>query len=257
MVEWDKQKKILIVIAVLFFLGIVGYFIYVGGTRGVANLMDTMMWITIWMMVIGLIVGVVYFLFFYEKKINASLEVFKQIKQEARVNRLKNIKNLYLSGDKEYSRPILLGKIRGFSSRKNYFKELNEKNEVFQMETIFLVRQKGTGMLSALINFFAGNLVVRCPRSLHSNLHGDITINATNLVKHLYYFYPNTEHLNIESIDETLYNEGERYVQLNFISKIEPIISRAVGVTKEDLKTLEGKSGYELVTDKGEKALGK
>lgn len=251
--EWDRKKKVIVVIVVIALFFIIGWFIYVGGTRGISSLLDMMMWITIWGVIIGIVFGIIYFLFFYERKINATLEVFKGIKQEAGINKLSNLKNLYLSGDEKYSRPILIGKIIGFSNRKNYAQD----NDRFSEETIFVIRRASRGFIDAFFKLFMGKLVVRTPRNLHTDLHGDVTIRTTSLVKHSMYFYPSVKHLDIKAIDETLYKEGERFVQLNFISKIDPIISRAVGVTKEDMRLLEGRTGYEIVSDKTKQVQGK
>lgn len=250
--EWDKKKKVILVIVVLIVLFALGYLFYVGGTRGVSNMLDTLMVLSIWGMIIGVIGGVVYFLFFFEKKINATLEVFKAIKTESTISRLPNLRNLYLSGDEDYSRPILIGKIVGFSNRKNY----SMSGEKFSDETILVVKKASRGIIDAMIKMFSGSIIIRCPSNLHTTLHGDVTIKTRSLVKHSMYFYPSVTHLDIKAIDETLYKEGERFVQLNFISKIEPIISRAVGVTKEDMKLLEGKTGYEMVADKTNQVVG-
>jgi len=252
MAEWDRKKKIIIVALSVIVLIVIVYLFYVGGTKGVSSLLDTLMVLSIWVLIIGVIVAIAYFLFFYEKKINATLEVYKSIRAECGINRLRNIKDLYLSGDEHYSRSILIGKIIGFSNRKNY----SQTNGKFSEETVFVIKRASNGFIDAIIKFFSSRIVVRCSSDLHTTLHGDVIIKTTSLVRHSMYYYPSVKHLDIEAIDETLYKEGERFVQLNFISKIEPIISRAVGVTKEDMKLLEGRTGIEMVIDKGKKVSG-
>jgi uncharacterized membrane protein len=238
-------KKAAIIVAIILGIGIVAYIAWVGGTRGLQRAMSSLFTILFWMLVVGLIAAIVYFLFIYEKRIDAIQEVYKNIRREARVNRLDNLRNLWLTGDEGYVRPILVGRIVGYSSRKEY----KEEGGRYSSETCFVVKRSLSGFVGVLFGWLVPKAVVRCPSRLHGKLHGDVYIKANGLVRHSLYYYPDTVHLDTEAIDATLYNEGERYVQLAFISKIEPLLSRAVGIREKDLKMLEGKTGLEQVKE--------
>ena len=256
----NNIRKYAIVAIVVIVIAALGYVFYSGGTNGLLGIVSSLMSILIWGGLVFVIVLIVYFLFFYEKRVNVSFEVFKAIKSECRINRLPNLRSLILSGDKKYSRPIQIGKIVGFSSRKTYadVTTADSKDGVkyFQNETVFLVKQNRMGVIGAIAGFFAQPAVIRTPSDLHTDLHGDVIVKANSLVKHGMYYYPDVIHLDTKAIDTTLYYEGERFMQLGFISKIEPVISRAIGVTKDDLKILKGKTGFEMLREKGDVVTG-
>ena len=92
-------------------------------------------------------------------------------------------------------------------------------------------------------------IIVRCPVRLHDTLNGDVRISCISLNKHSLYYYPDNIHLDFESIDETLFFEGLRYLQLDLISKLEPLVIKATGLNKEDLEELQGRTGIQYVYD--------
>jgi hypothetical protein len=257
-----RLRVLIIVGAIVLFVIVIGGVIYAAGVKGLLGLLDSFVSILIWVLLFVVAGLIAYFLLFYEKRVNVSQEVFKDIKRESKLSMLPNLRSLVLSGDGSFSRPIEIGKVIGFSSRKNYSTIVKnnpgdeEDEEVFQNETIFLVKKRSRGLFSMISGLFTAPVVIRVPAHLHSDLHGDVIVKCNSLVKHGYFYYPDTIHLDTRAIDTTIYNEGERYIQINFVSKLEPILSRAVGVTKEDLKLLRGKTGLEMVREKGDAVMG-
>ena len=58
------------------------------------------------------------------------------------------------------------------------------------------------------------------------------------------FFYPDTMHLNIDAIDKTLYNESQRYNNLEIPKHSNSLILKALGVTKFDKKEIQGSLAF-------------
>ena len=199
---------------------------------------------SIWLVLVGIAVAIIYFLFIWEKYIDATREIFKNISSECKVSNPLNLRNLVLAGDKEH-KEVVVGPILGYSLRENFKKD----KDSFQKEDCFLVRKATRGFLGMIMSLFSPLLIVRSPVSMRDILQGDIHLKCVSLVSHGLYFYPNTVHLDFDMIDETIYKEGVRFIQLDFISRISPLINRSVGLRKSDLVELEGKKGLEMIQD--------
>jgi len=78
-------------------------------------------------------------------------------------------------------------------------------------------------------------------------LSGDIYITCSALNRLSGYFYPNTIYRDMDSIDKTIYFEGMRYTDLDLIGKTLPILYKALGISRADIKELEGKKGGEMI----------
>jgi len=245
--EQNKTKYIIIGIA-LFFVIILAYYIISYGFGGLMMFFNKIfLWLVV-LLIIGLVVTVIWLLFIYEKKIDVAFEVSQDIREESKISKPDNVNNLILSGDGNH-KEIILGKITGYSRRQNYkVKKSNSINEGDKLEnredeSVFLVKRKG------LLRTFSKPIIVRCPTRLHDMLQGNIYINAVSLNKHGLYFYPDVIHLDFQAIDDTNYYDGFRYMQLSFISNIDPIIKRAAGLTREQLEELKSKKGIEIAKE--------
>ena len=250
-VESGKRKWIIITLVILALIGAFLYSYFKYGSQGINFVIGNMITILFWLLLIGVILAVLYFLFFYEKKINATEEVFKNISKESKVSCPDNLRNLFTSGD-ETHRSKKIGRIIGYSNRQNFkIMNLNDKNKEknYQSEDCFLVKRTGNSVIKNLFLFFSKPILIRVPENMRDVLQGDVKINCISLVKHALYFYPNNIHLDFQTIDHTIYYEGERYVQIESISMLAPLVKKSIGIDYKDLIALEGKSGYEMLKD--------
>jgi len=190
-------------------------------------------------LVICLAIVVVWFIFFFEKLIDITKEVFDGIKDECQVNSLENLNNLYLNGDEKHH-SIVLGKIVGYSHRKSF-----KKDEVaFERESIFLVQLNKGGIFRKI---FPKSIIVRTPERLHDDLQGDVGVETVSLVKHGYYYYPSNLHLSMAYIDETINKEAIRYLNLSILRHFSPIINKGLGLTVKDIQSTEAKTGGQMI----------
>lgn len=243
----DKKVQIILIVVVALFIGYLGYNYFAGGALGFYIALTKSIKIILILMAIGAVFAVVYFLWFFEKKINASYEVYKDIRGECKLNKRSNMGYLWISGDIKHS-PKMIGKIVGFSVRQNYDSE-KDKNKMsyYVNESIFTIRRTGDSIFTSILGHFMNKPIIRCPQRFHDTLQGDVYINCVGLVKHGFFFYPNTVHQNWDNIDKTIYNESLRFIQLDVIRVAHNLIMKAMGVTAFDKKELEGERGIDMV----------
>jgi len=247
-VESGKRKWILVTLIILTLIGAFLYSYFKYGSQGISFVIGNMITILFWLLLIGVIGFILYFLFFYEKKINATEEVFKNISKESKVSCPDNLRNLYTAGD-ETHRSKKIGKIIGYSNRQNFKIMINKKEKNYQSEDCFLIKRTGNSVFKNLFLFFSKPILIRVPENMRDILQGDVKINCISLVKHGLYFYPNNIHLDFQTIDHTIYYEGERYVQIESISMLAPLVKKSIGIDYKDLIALEGKSGMDMIKD--------
>lgn len=225
---------------------IIGFFLitflvagFMGGKQGVYGLMGNYFKLLFICIMIAMILGIGYMLFIWEKRIDAPFEVSKDITSETKTNKPDKLKRLFIKGDKIHPSKCY-GKILGWSSRQN-MKKINKKEEkkkYYTRESIFLVSES-----------FFKNIVIRCPEDMHDSLHGDVYINDIGLVKHKYFYYPSTLHLDFESIDETQWEEANRWVNMEIPALFHQLLKKASGILEKDEKAVEPVKGVEQLRD--------
>jgi hypothetical protein len=245
----ETRTKVIIGIIAALMTGLLVFAWIRGGVGGFFSVIAVVLRLVIWVGFFGLIVAAGYFLFIYEKKINARQEVYKDIVKESKLNRMPNLGRLYTTGDRDHL-PIRLGRIVGFASRQNYDTDTIAEKQLYHAESIFRVRREYYNPLLDMFGSFMPKVIVRCPQHLHDTLQGDINMQCTALVKHGHYYYPNTIHLNFKSIDETIFNESLRYINMDIVRLAHPLIMKGMGVTRFDRKELEGMHGIDMVRGK-------
>lgn len=233
----SNYKKIIIISIVLLFLIVIVYNIFMYGGQGIFRVMSKIISMSLWVLILGIVGFVIWLAFFWQKKIDVNYEVYRNKLDESKVNSLINVKNLYSTGDKTHPR-IKYGKIIGYSPIHS-FKLFNDNKVEYREEmSLFLVKKS-----------LFQKLMVICPKSLHDKLHGDIYMKCKGLNKHLYYYYPDTVALDFSTVDETLFAEGFRWIQLDHIKNGATLTNKAMGLTKEDIDELKSKTGYEVAKD--------
>lgn len=248
----ETKTKVVLIGIILVVVGIFIFAYFRGGALGLMSVTSAFMKIVLVLVILAIIAGIVYFLFLYEKKINARQEVFKDIVKETKINRVTNLGNLWSSGDKEHV-PILYGRIIGYSIRQNYetytLPDSDKKvHEYYFNETIFRVRRVYDNPLLDLIGLlFIPRIIVRCPSLLHDRLQGDVRLHCSTLVRHGNFYYPHNIHLNFSAIDKTIFNESMRYINMDVVRLAHPLIMKGMGVTKMDKQELEGVRGWDIM----------
>lgn len=243
----QNYKKYIIIGLILFFLIILGYYIFSYGLNGFSMFFSNIIWWLVILAVIVLIIVIIWLLFIYEKFVDVNHEVYKDIKEESNISKPDNLGQLYLKGNVEHME-VHLGKIIGYGLRQNYKITTNKQEEITNLEpredeSVFMLKRKG------ILKYFSKPIILRTPKRLHSRLQGNVYLDCVSVVKHGLYYYPNSIHLDFEAIDDTLYYDGWRWLQLDFISKLHPIVISASGLTRRQLQELEGKTGMEQVKD--------
>lgn len=281
----DKGKnKVLIVLACLIIAGVfVVNIASYGFSGGIANITNNISSYLFYIGVIAVIVAGLYFWFIYEKKVNVTEENLKNLISECKINlpSRKHFGNLWLKGDKNH-KEVKIGRIIGYSRRQNFklipiesslqvMSEEEFKKEVKEMKVkskydyIIKRRKERKGSIDKyynelyfvqeedifLVRRYGKKIVVRATPNLHTDLFGDVKLLAISLVKHSVYYYPNSMHLDFDSIDTTIYNEALRYTQLHFTDNMINILRRATGLTKEEqMEVTQGKTGAELINER-------
>ena len=224
--------------AILFIvLGVIITFVlsfFIKGIEGISAVIGFSFKVLIYVVILAMIGLGIWFLLWYEKKINATVEVFKNIQQECTISKPDNLRNLWLSGDKEH-KAVKIGKISGFSCRQNY----KDKKGNYVNESCFLIKR---GLLKP-------SVIIRCADFLHDELQGDVKIFSNSLVKHALFYYPNVVHLDFKMIDKTIFEEGSRFVNLDYIGIMSPLVKKGIGLTVRDLQEIESKTGMDMVRE--------
>lgn len=247
----NNRVQIIVIIAIIAFIAIlVLSYAFGNGWSGVLNTIKTFGIILVFLSVIGVVIAIIYFLFIYVKKINAVEEVYKNIESETIINQPENLGFLWTTGDSEHI-PVRLGQIIGYAKRMNYDITKDPKNqEVYCPESLFRVtRYMDNPFMNMITRLFSKKFIVRCPMSLHDRLQGDVHIQCVGLVKHGYFYFPDCQHLNMKAIDLTLFNEAMRYNNLKIPEYSNPLIMKALGITRFDKKELEGLTGLQTIQE--------
>lgn len=255
----NNKVRLIIIIGVILVIAVFVFAFILNGINGVFAVVGFIFkWIII-LGVIGLVVLVVYYLFIHVKKIDVLEEVKKNIEQECVISSPYNLAFLYTTGDSEHI-PVRIGLIEGFSQRLNYDvktdkaridKKTRKPVEIYRKESIFRVRRYSENPFKDLFRrLFSKRFLVRVPVELHDKLQGDVYIKCVSLVRHSYYFYPDSVHLNTRLIDRTIYNEGQRFNNLEVPKYSNPLIQKALGITRLDKNEIQGMTGFQQITQK-------
>lgn len=239
MVEIKSSNTKYIIIAFVLGLLLVSFIFagFIGGNKGIGDLMGVYFKFLFFAIAVGIVLGVFWLLFFWEKRIDAPYEVSRDITAETKENRPSSLKKLYVRGDKKHP-PKCYGKIVGWSSRQNMKKYDEEDNKYYTRESIFLVEPS-----------FFRRIIVRCPEEKHDSLHGDIYIDDVGLVKHKYFYYPSSLHTDFSTIDTTQWEEAKRWVFLDMPSLFHALLKRGSGIMQKDEKSIESKTGIEVIKE--------
>jgi hypothetical protein len=224
----DEQKNrsmVVVVIIIVVVLALVAYF--VAGAKGIAGVFNFMKWALIGVLIIGLAVWGVWFLFIRKTRDDRVALNAQGIIEQAKLTKPEFIGDLYLSGDKEHPE-IRLGKIVG------YTRIINIKNE---NEDVFVFKKTGFPM-----NVFEDAKAIRVNPDYHSKMIGDIIIEGISLVAHGGFYYINESHLDVERIDRTIKTEVIRKYTMDVLRDVKIISDQAIGINPAHQQMLEGKS---------------
>jgi hypothetical protein len=224
----DEQKNrsvIVVVIVVVVVLAIVAYL--VAGVKGIAGIFNFLKWALVGVLIIGIAVWAVWFLFIRKVRDDRVALNAQKIVEQAKLTKPEFLGDLFLSGDKEHPE-IRLGKIVGYTRVKNI---LGEEEDVFCF--------KKTGFPMSL---FEDSKAIRVNPDYHSKMIGDVIIEGISLVAHGGFYYINEEHLNVERVDRTIKTEVLRQYTMDVLRDVKIISDQAIGINPAHQQFLEGKS---------------
>jgi hypothetical protein len=216
---------IVVVIIIVVVLGVIAYFL--AGARGLAGIFNFMKWALIGVFIIGLAVWGVWYLFIRKMRDDRVALNSQKIIEQAKLTKPEFLGDLYLSGDKEHPQ-IRMGKIIGYTRIKNI------QN---QEEDVFCWKKAGFPM-----SLFEEPKAIRVHPDKHSDMIGDVVIEAISLVSHGGFYYVNQEHLNVEMIDRTIKTEILRQYTMDVLRDVKIISDEAIGINPEHQRYMEGKS---------------
>lgn len=229
----ENKNRMILVFAIIFIiiLVVLGYFL--GGLRGISAIFGFLKWAVIGGIIIGLVVWGVWFLFIRKERDDRVALNVKTIVHQSKLTKPATLTDLYISGDKEHPQ-VRLGKIIGYTRLKN---SRGDEEDVF-------VWKKAPFPLS----LFEEPKAIRVHPDQHSDMIGDIIVQAISLVEHGGFYYVNIDHLDVSKVDLTIKAEILRKFTFDVLRDIKIISDMGIGINPEHQKYLEGKSLLKLPT---------
>ena len=259
----DGTKKaiwgISIAVIVFFLIVIAGIFM---GFEGIGKILLFVLGGVIFLGLIGVVIYVIYYLFFKKHKFDATYMNKKNLISAGRISKPNNINDLYLSGDKGHSR-VRVGKIIGYCRIQTVRKltEYDEKtgqpkvirsqadpNIAYEQTTIekeeediFVVQTNGW-----LMSLFSEPIVIRVRTDAHDDLVGDVTLWGFSLLPISEYYYLNDEYIDVQKIDTSILLESKRTIAFEMLKDFKEITDKAIGLDSSHKKNIENKQLYEI-----------
>lgn len=176
--------------------------------------------------IIALTFYAVYHIFFEEKRVDINALNHEKLVQSAKLSKPPYLNSLYIKGDKTHQ-SAWIGKILGYCRIENF------KGE---QEDVFVVKRS-----LWLFRFLEENRVVRIRPQDHSELIGDIYLNALSLIKIGEYYYINQDYLDLKQIDESIKSEAMRTMMHMTFSDMKTMVDIAAGLDAIHNKQIENK----------------
>ena len=259
----DSTKRsvgIIVAIVIFIFLIILGTLFL--GIKKIGSVVMFIIGAFFVLAIFGVVVWVVYFLFFKKRKFDATYMNKKNLVKAGTISKPSNLNDLYLSGDKGHSR-VRIGKIIGYCRiqimRKNvdYDEETGEpimvqdkynKNKMIQRfelekeeQDIFVVQRASFPM-----SLFMEEMVIRVRPDDHDELVGDVTLFGFSVIPISEYFFLNNDYLDVRKIDFSILKEAERGIFFESLRDTKEIIDKAIGLDSNHKKDIEKKNLYEI-----------
>jgi len=263
-----KGKGIFIITIILVLMFVLGFWLV--GYQGV---MQVVKWVLIFAIILAIIGGVFYFVwFFFFKKQKFDVTYVNKLKLLDACHKGNNglLKDLYLSGDKGHSR-FRWGKITGYCRisvlMKTFIYDLDDNGEptdvvkkvkndmtgrnedAFSLtreeQDVFSVSHKGFPL-----NLFEEEDVVRVGIDQHDDLLGNVILFSISLIPISEYWYINDDLLDVRKIDFAILKEAERSILFEQQRDFKEIVDKASGLDSGHQKRIEEKSMYEIPVQK-------
>lgn len=229
----EGKNRMIVVFAIIFIIILIALGYFIGGLRGISAIFGFLKWAIIGIVIVGLTVWGVWYLFIRKERDDRVALNVKTIVNQSKLTKPETLANLFISGDVEHPQ-VRLGKIIGYTRIKNS-KGLEE--DVF-------VWKKSMFPFS----MFEEPKAIRVNPDQHSEMIGDIIIQGISLVEHGGFFYVNTDHLDVEKVDKTIKSEVLRRFTFDVLRDIKIISDMGIGINPEHQKYLEGKSLLKIPT---------
>jgi hypothetical protein len=259
----DSTKRsvtIVVVIVIFLFLILLGTLFL--GIKKIGNVVMFIIGAFFVLAIFGVVVWLVYWLFFKKRKFDATYMNKKNLMKAGSISKPSNLNDIYLSGDKGHSR-VRVGKITGYCRiqviRKNVIYDAetgepvripdknNKRNliEQFELEKeeqdVFVVQRAGFPM-----SLFMEEMVIRVNPEAHDELVGDVTLFGFSIIPISEYFFLNDDFLDVRKIDFSILKEAERGIFFESLKDTKEIIDKAIGLDSGHKKDIEKKNLYEI-----------
>lgn len=259
----DSTKRIVTtvsIVVIIIFLIILGSVFF--GIKAIGSIFLWVLGGLFIVAIIGIVIYVVYYLFFKKHKFDATYMNKKSLINAGRISKPDNINDLYLSGDAAHSRRRI-GKIIGYcriqimrkiqhydpdtgepltvrdpkNPDKMIYKFSLEKDE----QDVFVIEKSGFPM-----NLFTEPMVVRVAPSDHDDLIGDVTLFGFSILPISEYWFLHKDYIDVRQIDFTILKEAERGIFFESLKDTKEIIDKAIGLDAGHKKQIEQKNLYEI-----------
>ena len=226
MPDEGKNRQFLIVgIVIIIILAVVGYL--VAGAKGVSAMLNFVKWASIGILIIGIAVWAVWFLFIRKVRDDRVALNVHQIIEQAKITKPDTLSDLFISGDLEHPQ-IRLGNIIGYTRLKNVKSE---------EEDCFVFQKHGFPMA-----LFEEPKVIRVVPEDHSALIGDVIVRGISIVSHGGFFYVNNDHLDLVKVDTTIKTEVLRKYTMDVLRDVKYVSDSAMGINPDHQRELENRS---------------
>jgi len=260
--ENSKKKPIGIIVFALILIAIIVIVTVFMGIRGFFKIIQTVLVIGFFIGLIFLIAYLFYWLFIKKHRYDVTYVNKQKLIKAGKINAMKNLNDLYLSGDKGHTR-VKIGKITGYcriqilSKQHQYEKDKNGRMKLKtvkrdgQMQAVYdldkeeqdvFIIQKG-GFISKM---FGEPLVVRVNPEDHDELVGDVTLKGFSLIPISEYFFLNKDYLDVRKIDYAILKEAERGIMFENLRDMKEIVDKAIALDSRHKKDIEQKNLIDL-----------
>jgi len=258
-VNRDQRGKIFIIGGIIF-VGVIILTIWLVGFKSILKFLGVLAVIIFALAIFGLLVYLVWELFFKKQKIDVVYLNYKKLVEAGIRNKPDYLQNLVLSGDKGHTR-ITWGKIIGYC-RIQVLTEQTEVDEngftqyiqdprskkmhpkviiVKEEQDVFICEKRGFPL-----NIFTEPDCVRTHPLDHDDLIGDVCLKGFSLLKIAEYWFLHTDHLRIDKIDKAILTEAKRSVAFLVLSDMKELVDKSSGLDSDHQKGLENRNLYDM-----------
>lgn len=241
----DRRPLIYGIIGILVVVTIIILY-FVVGVNGMLGLVFGFFKMALVAVFIGIVVYLVYTLFFKPQKIDVSFFNKEKLVKSAKLSKPRLVRDLYLSGDRMHP-GVKLGRITGYAriqileGQKGEDASKGFKSAKVAEQDVFTFKKSRFPL-----SLFEEDKVLRVSPEAHSQLLGDVILDAISIIKLSEYFYLNDKMLQLGAIDYTIGQEALRSNNFLIISELGEITMAALGANPQFQKQMQAQNTIQL-----------